>query len=58
MASLTHKMKLKHKKQVRASGKTRKRKLAEGTTPRFPIHLEDDPTASVPQPPGSRPDEK
>jgi hypothetical protein len=59
MASLTQKRKLKRKKQLRASGKTRKRRLAPGSTPRFPVHLEEnDPKAVVPQPPGSHPDEK
>ncbi len=58
MASLTQKMKKKHKRQLRTSGKARKRKLAEGTTPRFPIHVKDDPTASLPQPTGTNPDEK
>ncbi len=58
MASLTKQRKMKDKRQATASGKKRKRKLAPGTTPRFPVHVEDDPQAVLPQPPGTHPDEK
>ena len=58
MASHTKQMKSVIKRKLTKSGKTRKRSLAKGTTPRFPIHLEDDPAAVLPQAPGSHPDEK
>ena len=58
MGSLTKKMKMIQKKKKRASGKDRKRAIKAGTTPRFPVHVEDDPDAVVPQPPGSHPAEK
>ena len=58
MASLTKKKKKKHKRQMTMSGKARKRNLAVGTTPRFPVNLEDDPGCVVPQPPGSHPEEQ
>ncbi|MCP4601025.1 MAG: hypothetical protein GY847_10955 [Proteobacteria bacterium] len=57
MASLTKQRKLVIKRKTRSSGKPRKRKLAAGTTPRFPIHIEDDPECVLPQPPGTRKDE-
>jgi hypothetical protein len=57
MGSLTKKRKLISKKKVRAGGKDRKRELKAGTTPRFPIHVENEPDAVLPQPPGSHPAE-
>ena len=58
MASLTQKRKMKHKRQLSKSGKTRKRALANGTTPRFPVHTDKEPDCQLPKPPGSHPDEQ
>ena len=58
MGSLTKKVKLIRKKKVRAGGKDRKRTIKAGTTPRFPIHVEEQPDAVLPQPPGSHPAEQ
>jgi hypothetical protein len=58
MGSLTKKMKMIRKRKVRTGGKGRKKLLRSGTTPRFPIHLEEEPDAVVPMPPGSHPAEK
>lgn len=58
MGSLTKKMKMIAKKKLRASGKPRKADLREGTTPRFPVHFEEEPDAVLPMPPGSHPSEK
>ena len=58
MGSLTKKMKLIAKKKLRAGGKSRKRDLAAGTTPRFPVHVDQEPDAALPMPPGSHPAEK
>ena len=55
MASMTQKTKSIRKRKRTAQGKERKRAAAKGTTPRFPIHLEDQPDATLPQPPGSTP---
>ncbi len=58
MGSLTKKRKMIRKKRLRASGKDRKRAIQNGTTPRFPIHVDQEPDASLPKPPGSHPAEK
>ena len=58
MASHTKQMKAVVKRKLTKMGKSRKRKLAQGTTPRFPIHLDDDPSAVLPQAPGSEPGDK
>jgi hypothetical protein len=58
MSSLTKKMKMIAKKKLRASGKTRKRSLVAGSTPRFPVHTKNEPDAVLPKPPGSHPSEK
>ena len=58
MGSLTKKCKLIAKKKLRASGKARKRNLADGSTPRFPVHTDQEPDAVLPMPPGSHPAEK
>jgi hypothetical protein len=55
MTSLTKKTERIRKNKRIAGGKARKRATAKGTTPRFPIHLEDQPDALLPQPPGSEP---
>ena len=57
MASLTKQRKKVIKRKVRTRGKERKRKLVNGSTPRFPVHLEDGDSAKTPQPPGSHPNE-
>ena len=58
MGSLTKKMKMIAKKKLRASGKSRKVALRDGTTPRFPVHFDNEPDAVLPMPPGSHPAEK
>lgn len=58
MGSLTKKIKSIRSNKLTKAGKTRKRAAKKGTTPRFPVHLEDGPDAVVPQPPQSNPAEK
>jgi hypothetical protein len=58
MASPTQTRKLILKKKKTKEGKARKRSLAAGSTPRFPVHMEDGSDALLPQPPGSSPSEK
>lgn len=58
MTSLTHRLKMKEKRKKTREGKPRKRALAAGTTPRFPVHIEEAPDAVLPMPPGSSPKEK
>jgi len=53
MPSLTRKHYNKHQHNERTCGTIRKRKLRKGTTPRFPIHIEDAPDCVVPRPPAS-----
>ena len=53
MASLTQHKKRIRKRKVRTEGKERKRALKSGSTPRFPIHLEEGSKEVLPQPPGS-----
>ena len=55
MTSLSKKTERIRKNKRVAAGKARKRATAKGTTPRFPIHLEDQPDALLPQPPGTEP---
>ena len=55
MASLTQRTKRIRKNKRISQGKVRKRAAAQGTTPRFPIHVEEQPDAVLPQPPGSDP---
>ena len=57
MASLMKKRKKIIKKKLRTSGKVRKREIRAGTTPRFPVHIDDEPDAVLPMPPGSSPTE-
>jgi hypothetical protein len=57
MTSLSQQRKRIEKRKERTEGKKRKRALLAGTTPRFPIHIENDSGAVLPQPPGSNPDE-
>ncbi len=58
MGSLTKQRKQIRKIKVRASGKDRKRLIKAGTTPRFPVHVEDAPDADLPKPPGTHPAEQ
>ncbi len=58
MTSPTKKMKMIAKRKKTRSGYTRKRATAAGTTPRFPVHVEDAPDCELPQPPGTDPTEK
>jgi hypothetical protein len=46
------------KRKVRSSGRKRKNKLSEGSTPRFPVDPKKEPDAVLPQPPASHPAEK
>jgi hypothetical protein len=48
MASLMKQRKKVIKNKLRTSGRDRKRALAKGTTPKFPIHLEDEPVKKAP----------
>ena len=57
MASLTQTRKNKEKNRARSEGKPRKRSLAAGSTPRFPVHLDQEPDCVIPMPPGSHPSE-
>ncbi len=57
MASLTKKRKAQKKNKAKSRGKERKRSLAAGTTPRFPVHVDEEPDAVLPMPPGSHPAE-
>jgi hypothetical protein len=57
MASHTKQMKSVIKRKLTKAGKTRKRRLAKGTTPKFPVHMEDS-SALLPRAPGSDPEEK
>jgi hypothetical protein len=58
MGSLTKTTEKKRAKKVVAGGKARKRETRDGTTPRFPVHLETAPDCVLPQPPGTSPTEK
>lgn len=58
MGSLTSTRKTKEKNRLTSMGKSRKRATREGTTPRFPVHVETAPDAELPRPPGSDPAEK
>ena len=57
MSSLTKQKKSIKKRKRTAMGQRRKKETAAGTTPRFPVHVDRDPSAALPQPPGSHPDE-
>lgn len=57
MGSLTKKVKAIRRNKVVAQGRVRKRKLKKGSTPRFPVHIENAPDADLPQPPQSDPAE-
>ena len=58
MGSLTKKVKAIRKNKRTAAGRIRKRALKHGSTPRFPVHLDDAPDCVLPQPPQSDPSEK
>lgn len=53
MASLTQIRKNKERLKIKAQGKVRKAAARKGSTPRFPVHIEDDPSAELPVPAGS-----
>ncbi|MDD5309927.1 MAG: hypothetical protein PHU25_21630 [Deltaproteobacteria bacterium] len=55
MGSPTKQKKLVTKRKHRSGGKNRKKDIAKGTTPRFPVHIEDAPDCVLPQPPGTQP---
>jgi hypothetical protein len=55
MGSPTKQKKLVLKRKHRNGGKVRKKAIAKGTTPRFPVHVEDAPDCVLPQPPRSQP---
>lgn len=58
MSSLTKQRKKIEQRKVRTEGKKSKRARATGSTPRFPIHLENESDGVLPEPPGSHPSEK
>jgi hypothetical protein len=58
MGSNTKTTENKRAKKVVTGGKSRKRETRDGTTPRFPVHLEKAPDCVLPQPPGTDPIEK
>lgn len=58
MSSLTQQRKKIEKRKNTAMGQSRKKESAAGSTPRFPVHPEQDPSAVLPQPPGTHPGEK
>jgi hypothetical protein len=58
MASRTKVTENKRKAKVVAGGKSRKRATRNGSTPRFPVHVEAAPDAVLPMPPRSNPIEK
>jgi hypothetical protein len=53
VASLTQIRKNKERLKIKAQGKVRKVAARKGTTPRFPVHIEDAPDAELPMPAGS-----
>jgi hypothetical protein len=53
MGSLTQKTKRIRKNKRSSQGKPRKRAIRKGSTPRFPVHVEDGSDDVLPQPPGS-----
>ncbi|MBN2340264.1 MAG: hypothetical protein JXX29_05680 [Deltaproteobacteria bacterium] len=57
MGSLTKKVKSIRSNKRTKMGKERKRVTRNGTTPRFPVHLESAPDCVVPMPPQSDPKE-
>jgi hypothetical protein len=56
MVSLTQKVERIRRAKRAKMGQSRKRECAQGTTPRFPVHVEDAPDAVLPQPPGTQKD--
>ena len=56
MASLTQKVERIRRAKRAKQGQSRKRECAKGTTPRFPIHVEDAPECALPQPPRTQKD--
>ena len=53
MASLTQIRKNKERLKIKKQGAVRKTLARKGTTPRFPVHVENAPDAELPQAPGS-----
>ena len=58
MGSNTKKMKTIRANKRIAEGRDRKRALKNGSTPRFPVHLDTAPDCVLPQPPKTDPVEK
>jgi hypothetical protein len=56
MVSLTQKAERIRRAKRAKQGKSRKRECAKGTTPRFPVHVEDAVDCALPQPPRSQKD--
>jgi hypothetical protein len=56
MVSLTQKAERIRRAKRTKQGKSRKHECAKGTTPRFPVHVEDAPDAVLPQPPSTQKD--
>jgi hypothetical protein len=56
MVSLTQKAERIRRAKRAKQGQSRKHECAKGTTPRFPVHVEDAPDAVLPQPPRTQKD--
>jgi hypothetical protein len=56
MVSLTQKVERIRRAKRAKAGKSRKHECAKGTTPRFPVHIEDAKDCVLPQPPGTQKD--
>ena len=56
MVSLTQKAERIRRAKRAKQGKSRKHECAKGTTPRFPVHVEDAADCALPQPPSSQKD--
>lgn len=56
MTSLTQKLERIRRAKRTKQGKSRKQASAKGTTPRFPIHVEDAKDCVLPQPPSTQKD--
>ena len=56
MVSLTQKAERIRRAKRAKQGQSRKHECAKGTTPRFPVHVEDAPECVLPQPPRTQKD--
>jgi len=56
MASLTHKVENVRRAKRTKQGQSRKHANAKGSTPRFPVHVENAPECVLPMPPRTQKD--